>query len=70
VFAFVWRTAIQKGLLGGNRTWMTIFAVIGAAKVVRRISGSVPDTVFHTELKPGEALTITHLTTTFEDDTA
>ena len=63
---FVWRTAVQKGLFGGNRTWMTIFAAMGAAKLMRRISGSAPETVFHGELKPGEAFIITHLTETHE----
>ena len=64
----VWRTAVQKGLLGGSRTWMTVFAIIGTAKVMRRISGRAPETVFQSELKPGQALLITHLTDEPHDD--
>ena len=66
VFIYVWRTAVQRGLFGGNRTWMTIFAVIAAGKVRRRIAGNVPDTVYRGEIKPGEGLIITHMTDTFE----
>ena len=40
---------------------MTIFAVMGAAKVMRRLAGSVPDVVYTSELKPGQALLISHL---------
>jgi hypothetical protein len=58
---FIWRTAVQKGAFGGNRTWMTIFAVMAARKVMKRISGSVPETVFTGELKQGESFIITHL---------
>ena len=58
---YVWRTAVQRGLLGGNRTWMTIFAMFAVAKLLRRFAGNVPETVFRSELKPGEGLIITHL---------
>ena len=63
---FAWRTAVQRGLFGGNRTWMAVFGVMAAAKVVRRIAGSEPETVFRGELRPGEGLIITHLTETFD----
>ena len=66
ILIYVWRTAVQRGLLGGDRTWMTVFAVFGAAKLMRRIAGSVPETVYREELAPGQALIITHLTETFE----
>lgn len=63
MLGFVWRHATRKGLIGGDRRWMAVFAVIGTAKLVRRISGSSkdPKPAFRTELKPGEALTIRHL---------
>lgn len=61
--SFVWRLATRKGLIGGDRRWMAVFAVIGTAKLIRRISGSGKDQkpAFRTELKPGEALMIRHL---------
>ncbi|HEX7167677.1 MAG TPA: hypothetical protein VF230_11920 [Acidimicrobiales bacterium] len=58
---FIWRNAVQKGLFGGNKRWATLFVVIGAAKVMRRLAGSVPDTVYCEPLEPGQALVITHL---------
>ena len=61
VAVFAWRNAVQKGLFGGNRTWMTVFAVMGAAKVMRRIAGRTQDIVYREELKPGQGLVITHL---------
>jgi hypothetical protein len=30
---YVWRTAVQKGAFGGNRTWMTVFAAMATVKV-------------------------------------
>jgi len=61
--AFVWRQATRKGLVGGDRRWMAVFAVLGTAKLIRRISrsGKEEKPAFRTELKPGEALTIRHL---------
>ena len=61
---YTWRTAVQKGAFGGNRTWMTIFATMATVKVMRRIAGSVPEPVFRAELKPGESFIINHLTET------
>jgi hypothetical protein len=61
--SFVWRQATRKGLLGGDRRWMAVFAVVGMAKLLRRLSGSgrPPEPVYRTELKPGEALMVRHL---------
>jgi hypothetical protein len=39
---------------------MTVFAVIAAVKAVRRVSGSTQKVVYTEELKPGQALLITH----------
>lgn len=63
---FVWRTAVQKGALGGNRTWMTVFAAMAAVKVMKRFAGSNPETVFTAELKPGESFVINHLAETYD----
>ena len=67
MLAFVWRTAVRKGLFGGNRTWMTVFAVVGAAKVLRRVAGSEPEVVYCEPLKRGQGLVITHLDETHDD---
>jgi hypothetical protein len=63
VFSFVWRQATRKGLLGGDRRWLAVFAVMGTAKLVRKLSGGAepPKPSYRAELKPGQALMIRHL---------
>jgi hypothetical protein len=56
----IWRAAVRKGFWGGQRNWMTVFAVIGTIKAVRRLTGSTQSVVYTEELKPGQALVITH----------
>lgn len=56
----VWRMSLRRGLVGGSRPWMYVLVAVGAVRLLRRISGSVPEKVFTEELKPGEALIITH----------
>ena len=56
----IWRTALRRGLFGGSRAWMTIFAAIATARVFKRLAGSEPDTVYCEPLEPGQALVITH----------
>ena len=57
---FLWRTALRRGLLGGSRPWMTVLAVVGVTRLVRKLAGSEPKTVYCEELHPGEAILITH----------
>jgi hypothetical protein len=61
VVGLLWRRAIAKGLLGGDRRWMTVFAAIGTAKLMHKLVGREPETVYREELKPGETLVIRHL---------
>lgn len=56
----VWRAAVRKGFWGGQRNWMTVFAVIAATKAVRRLAGRTQSVVYTEELLPGQALVITH----------
>jgi hypothetical protein len=56
----IWRTSVRKGFFGGQQTWMTVFAVIGAVKAFRRFTGGTPDLVYSESLAPGQALIITH----------
>jgi len=73
VFRFrraVWRRrirvkAIRRGLLGGSKPWLAIFALgllgRGMTKITKR--GVFP-VVFSEPLKPGERLLITHIVPT------
>ena len=58
--AYLWATALRRGLFGGSRLWMTVLAVVGTARLVRRLSGSESETVYQEPLAPGQALIITH----------
>ncbi len=60
---YIWRRATLKGLFGGDRRWMAVFAVMGTVKLLRRIAGSGkdPKPAYRAELRPGEALMIRHL---------
>lgn len=58
--AILWRTAVRKGLLGGQRNWMTVFTIIAAVKIFRRLTGATSDVVYTGELPAGQALLITH----------
>ena len=57
---YAWLLAVRKGFFGGERMWMTVFAVMGATKVFRRIAGNTQDVVYSEVLLPGQALVITH----------
>jgi hypothetical protein len=56
----IWRAAVREGLWGGKRYWSTLFVVLATVKVFRRLAGSVQEVVYSEELKPGEALVISH----------
>lgn len=52
--------ALRRGLFGGSRAW-TVVATLGLAmKLLRRISRSEPEVAFREELRPGQALLISH----------
>ena len=57
---YVWLIAVRRGFFGGQRTWMIVFAVMGATKALRRIAGNTQEVVYSEELLPGQALVITH----------
>ena len=55
-FAALRRNALYKGLLGGQRGWMAVGAVVWGARFVRKAFGR-SETVVATEvLRPGQVL--------------
>ena len=52
------RTGFRRGLLEGSRGWLYVGAATLAVRVVRRVLVEQPETVYATELKPGEAIEI------------
>lgn len=65
---YFWALAIRRGLVGGSRPWMTILAVLGLARLVKRMSRSIPETVYCERLRPGQSLILTHHRDRRQDD--
>jgi hypothetical protein len=51
---------LRQGVLGGNRRWLTIWAVIFTAQTVHKVMKPKP-VVERFTLKPGETVVITDL---------
>ena len=51
---------LRKGVLGGNRRWFAIWAVIFTAQTVHKVVKSKP-VVERFDLKPGDTVVITDL---------
>ena len=51
---------LRKGVLGGNRRWLAIWAVVFTAQTVHKVTKPKP-VVERVQLKPGETLMITDL---------
>ena len=58
MFGWLSARALRKGLLGGSRPWLALWAVILGLKILRRLTRDEPDVVYSEELKPGETLII------------
>lgn len=52
------RNAIYKGLLGGQRGWLAIGAVVWAPRLLKRILGRTEQLVATERLEPGQVLRI------------
>jgi hypothetical protein len=53
----LFRLGMQRGLVGGSRPWLYVGLTAGAVRVARRML-TEPETVYRTELKPGEHVEI------------
>ena len=54
------RNGVTKGFMGGSRPWLIIGGVALGLRVLRRIAGSDPVTVYSEKLQPGETVVIAH----------
>ena len=50
--------ATVRGPLGGSRQWTFVWAVLLAARVLRRLTKPKPEILLTETIKPGEALLI------------
>jgi hypothetical protein len=54
------RRALHRGVLGGDRRWMSVWVVLAGLQLVRRIA-SAREVVERFELKPGDIIVIRDL---------
>lgn len=50
--------ALHKGLLGGSRGWRAVFFLMFGGRMVRKLSGKVPEILGTETLEPGHLLQI------------
>ena len=51
---------LRKGVVGGNRRWLTIWVVVAAGQTMHKLLKAKP-TIERIQLKPGESIVITDL---------
>ena len=54
------RVGISRGFMGGSRTWTLIASFTIAIRLLKRIFGGTPETVYSETLRPGDCLIIAH----------
>lgn len=57
---FLRRTAVSRGVLGGNRFWLVVAIVIYGRRLLKKLAGDGPELVFSERLEPGQSLLISH----------
>ena len=52
------RTGLRRGVFEGSRGWLYVGATALALRVLRWLLVEPPETVYETEIKPGQAIEI------------
>ena len=52
------KTGLRRGLMEGSRGWLYIGGTAVLLRVARRLLVEAPETVFETEIKPGQAIEV------------
>jgi hypothetical protein len=55
---FLSRTAMVKGVFGGDRRWFALWSALAVLRLVRRAISDAPEVVYRHQLDPGEAVVI------------
>ena len=58
MFSYLRKRATLAGPLGGSRQWTMVWAVLVAARLLRRFTKSKPEILLTETIRPGEALLI------------
>lgn len=54
------RLGISRGLMGGSRGWTIVAVFTIAVRLLKRVFGGTPDTVYSGAFRPGDCLVISH----------
>lgn len=54
------RVGVSRGIMGGSRTWTIVAAFTIAIRLLKRVFGGTPETVYSETLRPGDTLVISH----------
>jgi hypothetical protein len=52
---------MAAGFLGGSRFWFRVGVVVWSLRLLQRIAGNKPKTVYQAELEPGQSIVISDL---------
>ena len=52
------KTGFRRGLMEGSRGWLYVGGTAVLLRVARRLLVEAPETVFETEIKPGQAIEV------------
>lgn len=52
------RSGFRRGVLEGSRGWLYVGMTAAAVGLARRVLTEPPETVFETELKPGQGIEV------------
>lgn len=55
---FIRKASINRGLLGDDRFWRTIFMLMMGRRLLRKLAGSEPEVVALERLEPGQFVRI------------
>jgi hypothetical protein len=58
IVAKVMRTGLRRGVIDGSRGWLYLGITAAAIQVAKRVFTEPPETVFQTELKPGQGIEV------------
>ena len=58
MLSYLRKRATMRGPLGGSRQWTLVWAILLAARLLRRLTKAKPEILLTETIKPGEALLI------------
>ena len=61
MFRYLRQRSMAAGFLGGSRFWFRVGIAVWSLRLLQRLAGNKPKTVYEAELEPGQTLVISDL---------